>query len=275
MPPSPEQMPVPASCRAARERGLRLLRQRAERHIGNEERNVEEERLAHVRPDAHVGGHGNAVEQREARELRGHELDVVPGGKLLAGNAHRGDEAVMPDLGEPVLGELVNLHHVRLLDRAVRIGVETLVHVRVERLRMVQLPTDHLVEVDEEAVAVDHRRELRERLGVVVHAHTRRDAVVPTVQAADEVFTVKVAVGEQRASMETPAVQHRVLIVAADDHELDALRNGRGRDSIRYLAPRRDPHQIHDRPLMPTSESGESYARTGRTSHSSPTTART
>ena len=114
------ELRAPCQCR------LRLLRQRAERHVGDEQRHVEPQRSRRVRSDAHLVADGHLVEQRESRELRGHELDRVPARELLAGHAHRGDEAVVADLREAVRRELVYPHDVGLFDRAVRIGVEAL-----------------------------------------------------------------------------------------------------------------------------------------------------
>ncbi len=70
--------------RSACEGGLRFLRQRAERHVGDEQRKVEPQRLGRVRADAHLGADGHVVEQREPRELRGDELDRVPTRHLLS-----------------------------------------------------------------------------------------------------------------------------------------------------------------------------------------------
>ena len=49
--------------------------------------------LAAFGPDAHLGADRLVVEQREAVQLRGDELDVVPLRQLVARHAHRGDRS--------------------------------------------------------------------------------------------------------------------------------------------------------------------------------------
>jgi hypothetical protein len=78
---------------------------------------------------------------------------------------------MVADLLKPMLRELVDAHHVRLFDRAVRVRVQPLIHVGAVRLGVVKLPADHLVEVDAKPIAFHNRRELRECLVVVVRAH--------------------------------------------------------------------------------------------------------
>jgi hypothetical protein len=50
-----------------------------------------------------------------------------------------------------------------------------------------------------------------------------------------------VAVAEEHAAVETPAVQHRHLVVVPDHDEVDAGRSGVRGLSIAEIAPRRDP----------------------------------
>ena len=126
-----------------------------------------------------------------------------------------------------------------------RIDVETLVHVGRVRLRVLQLPPDDVVAVDEQAVALDHRRELREHLAVVVRADARLDAVVPAVQTADEIVAPDLAVGEQRAAVQAATVEHRVLVAPPDDDEIDALGARGGRLPVGNVRPRCDPYEIH------------------------------
>ena len=64
--------------RAPRQRGLRLLRQCAERHVGHEHPDVEEKRLPRVRSDAHFGADRNIIEERKSRKLRRDKLDRIP-----------------------------------------------------------------------------------------------------------------------------------------------------------------------------------------------------
>ncbi len=124
-----------------------------------------------ARPDAHFGADRNIVKERKSRKLRRYELDRIPTRDHLTRNAHRRDEAMAADLVEAMLRELVDAHHVRLFNRAVRVRVQPLIHVGAVRLRVVKLPSDHVVEVNAKPVAFHDRRELRECLVVVVHAH--------------------------------------------------------------------------------------------------------
>ena len=195
--------------------------------------------------DAQLGADRNVVEQRQARELRGHEVDGVPRRHRLARHAHRGDEPVMSDLGETVGREFVNAHHVGLFDRAVRIGVEPLIHVGRVRLRVPQLPAHDVVAVDEQAVVFDLRREAFERFRVVVRTDARFDSVVPAVQSADQVVPDDLAVGEQRAAVQTTSVEHRTLVVSADDDEVDTVDHGRGRHSVGHLGPGSNANAVH------------------------------
>ena len=67
MPPSPEQMPVPASSAPVREGDLGLLGQRAEAHVGDEERDLERAAASsRVGPDDQLGADRRVVEQRQA-----------------------------------------------------------------------------------------------------------------------------------------------------------------------------------------------------------------
>ena len=182
------------------------------------------------------------VELGEARELCGHELDVVPVGELLARDAHRADRAVHARLAEPVGGQLVDVHHERLLRDHVRVAVVALVHVGVERLRVAHHEAQHLVAIDEQVVAVERAGELLQHLGVVVGADPRVDAVVPAVQPADQVVALDAAVAQQRAAVQASPVQHRVFVAPPDDHQIDAFDGRPHRRPFRDLAPGRHLH---------------------------------
>ena len=92
-------------------------------------------------------------------------------------------------------------------------------------------------------VALDPAGELLQRLGVVVRAHAGVDPVVPAVQAAQQVVAVDVAVGQQRAAVQAPAVEHRVVVAPPDDHQVDALDHGADRRPVGHLAPGRHLHR--------------------------------
>jgi hypothetical protein len=200
------------------------------------------------------------VELREARELRGDELDVVPMRQLVPRDAHRADRPVHAGLAEPVRGQLVDVHHERLFRDHVRVAVVALVHVGIERLRVAHHEAQHFGAVDEQVVAVEGARELLEHLGVVVGAHAGVDAVVPTVQAADEVVAHDVAVAEQRPAVEAAAVEHRVLVTSADDHQVDALDRRTHRGALGHLTPVGDLHHRR-RHVVHTGQSAQADQR--------------
>ena len=70
-------------------------------------------------------------------------------GKAIARHAHRGDRAVMADLGQSVDRELADLGDEGFLGRAVGILKGALVRVAVEGLRMLAFPRRDLVGIDD------------------------------------------------------------------------------------------------------------------------------
>jgi hypothetical protein len=139
----------------------------------------------------------------------------------------------------------VNPHDVRLFGHAVWIRVEPLVHVGRVRLRVHHLPVQDLVAIDVESVAMHLGGELLELLGVAVGADARLDAVVPAVQAADEVVAADLTVGEQRASVQAAPVQHSMLVAASDDDEVDPFARRGGWYAVGNFRPGCDLHPIH------------------------------
>ena len=74
-----------------------------------------------------------------------------------------------------------------------------------------------------------------------------RELVVPAVHAAHEVVASDAAVGEQGATMLAATVQHRDLVVVADDHEVDVADEGSGRLAVGQVAPASDVVWLHER----------------------------
>ena len=88
---------------AARERDLGgLLGQRAEAHVGDEERDFSVSGFCAFGPITTSVPTGTSSSAGGGRKLRGHELDVVPGRQVLPRHAHGRDRAVVAGLAEPV-----------------------------------------------------------------------------------------------------------------------------------------------------------------------------
>ena len=183
------------------------------------------------------------VEQRQPGQLRGHELDAVPVRQLLAGHAHGRHRAVVAGLGQAVGGQLVDVAR-RTAPRAPGAGRGSSPGRRRGRTaagahQVVAAPRCRRPA----AVAVEPARELLERLGVVVGADPGVDPVVPAVQAAQQVVAVDVAVGQQRAPVRAPPVEHRVVVAPPDEHQVDALDHRADGRAVGDLAPRRHLHR--------------------------------
>ena len=76
--PRPSRSPVPAPSAPRPRAVLASCRERPEAHVGHEHRDLEAQRPRGGRADHHRGVDGLVVEQREAVQLRGEHLQVVP-----------------------------------------------------------------------------------------------------------------------------------------------------------------------------------------------------
>ena len=133
-----------------------------------------------------------------------------------------------------------------LLGCAVRVLPCTLIGRTVVRLRVRLLPLEDLLFVYVERIAIDPRGELVELLFVGVAAHSGHVHVVPPVKTADEIDPGDMAVGEHRPPVQTPAVQHRVVVIPPDDDQVDVADEGTNRLPIRNLTPFCDLDSFHD-----------------------------
>ena len=207
---------------AARERDLRLRRQRAEAHVGHEHRDVEAQRAGGGRADRHRRVDGFVVQPREAVQLRGEDLQVVPLRELVAGHTHGGDGAVRA--GQPVLGQPVDLRDVRLLRAVlVRVVEQPVVGGRDAPFRPHRAVLDELVLVQQHLAVDDVAAEFVDPLGRVVGGDAGVEPVVPAVHAADQVGALDPAVGQQRAPVRAAALEHVHRGTAAYEHEVDAV----------------------------------------------------
>ena len=90
----------PGPLRPPGQRGLRLLRERSEAHVGDEHRDLEPQRLGRPTADHDVGRDRLVVEQGQPGQLSGEHLQVLPLRQVRARHSHRGDRSVMAGLGE-------------------------------------------------------------------------------------------------------------------------------------------------------------------------------
>ena len=171
------------------QRHLGLFAEGSKAHVAHEEGDVQAERPLRLRADDELRAHGVVVGQRTGGELGGEDLEVGPAGEIGERHAHRRNHPVVADLLQAVPGELLDVAVVGLLGRAVDIGVQAQVLVAPVGLRELVVPRRHLGFVHEDRVraGVDPRAELVQRFLGVVGADAGVEAVVPVVNAADQV----------------------------------------------------------------------------------------
>ena len=148
--------------------------------------------------------------------------EEVPARQLGQRHAHGRDFAVMPPFFQAVLRQLLNVLVVGFLRPAVDVGVEAEVFVALVGLGKVDVPGLHLffVHVDRVVVGVDPGGEFVEGFVVAVRTDAGVVAIVPVVDAADQVVASDGAVGEQGAAMQAAPVEDRDVVVVADDDEV-------------------------------------------------------
>ncbi len=147
------------------------------------------ERFGRVGADDQTGADWLVVEQWTARQLRGDDLEIVPGRQLDLGDAHGRDLAVMAQLAQSVSGQLLDVAVLRLVRRAVDVLIESEIGVTLVGLWIVDGPGCDLAFVDQDSVRllVDPSTELVQRLVVGILADAGVGAVVPVVEPADQV----------------------------------------------------------------------------------------
>jgi hypothetical protein len=105
----------------------------------------------------------------------------------------------------------------------VYVGVKAEILVALVRLRIISSKGVHLFLVDAHGISVNPGLELVEGFGVVVFADACVQAVVPTMNAADEVLTFDVAIRHECSSVQTPAVEHRNGVSKPNDDEVHVV----------------------------------------------------
>src|SRR5205823_14682588 len=87
-----------------------------------------------------------------------------------------------------------------------------------------------------------------QHLGVVVFADAGVDAIIPIVQAADEVVPLHKAVGEQAAAVQAASEQHRHLVAIADHDQVDISDQRIGGRAIGESRPTGHDYLVHSAP---------------------------
>jgi hypothetical protein len=101
---------------------------------------------------------------------------------------------MVPHPLEPMLGHLMDPLVIGLVGRPMRVGEGALVCVSIEGLRIAPLPLAYFVFVDKEATVIDPVTELLEDLAIRVGRDASAEAIVPSVQTADQVFAADLTV---------------------------------------------------------------------------------
>ncbi len=94
--------------RAPGQGDLRLLGQGTEAHVRDQQRHPEHQRLLRLRPHHQLGGDRHVLHQGPGRQLRHHELQLVPMGQFTARHAHGHHGPVMAELRQALSGQLVD-----------------------------------------------------------------------------------------------------------------------------------------------------------------------
>jgi hypothetical protein len=226
---------------------LGFLGERAEAHVRHEEGDVQRKGLLGAGADHEFRSHRGVVQLGDLPQLGGDQLDVVPLREIGGGHAHGGDGTV-PAVGQSGGRQLLDEFVVRFLGGAVEVLVGTLVGIATKRLRIRQLPLVDLVLVDPHGVVLDPTGEPLKSLAVVVLADPGIEAVVPPVEAADEIGAVDVPVRQEGAPVEAPSVQDRHVVAMADDHQIHVADQRAGWLPVGELAPGGDLDALHMSP---------------------------
>ncbi len=139
-------------------------------------------------------------------KLRGQDLQIIPTGQARARDAHGTARSVVAVLAQAIPRQVLDGCDVRLLLGGVGIRVQSLIGIPLEGLRMALRPTFDFGFVNPYLVVFDPGFELRQGLGVVVCAHTRIPAVIPRVQAADQVVPLHETIGHERAAVQSAPI---------------------------------------------------------------------
>ena len=178
-------------------------------------------------------------------QLPDDKLQIIPLGQLIARHTHGIRRAVMPGLAQAVVGELANEFDVGLVLRAHRVLKRALIGIANVGLGMLLCPRSDFIFIYADLAVFEPGIKLGQRLGIVVFAHARVDAIVPAVQAADKIVAVHVAVRHQRTAVCATPVKHADLIVVTNDHQIDIAHQSVRRHAILQSVPARHGNFVH------------------------------
>jgi hypothetical protein len=111
---------------------------------------------------------------------------------------------MVPDLFQSVPGKFLNVCVVRFLGPSMGILIEAQVFLSRIGLRILYGPTLHLFFIHQDRIPlrVDPSSKLVEGLGVVVFAHSRVQAVIPSMHPTNQVMAVHVPIGHESATVD-------------------------------------------------------------------------
>jgi len=234
--------PCPDPLRTHGQGNLGFLTQGSEAHVRYEERDLQPERPVRSRPDDHLRPHLFLVQERCPAQLSRKYLNARPEGKLRDGYSHGRYLPMVPDLSQSVPGKFLNVCVVRFLGPSVGILIETQVFLSLIGLRVLLEPAHYLFLIHQHRIpfAVDPSSKLVEGLGVVVFAHSRVQAVIPSMHTTNQVMAVHVPIGHEGATVEAPPIENRNLLVMADHHQVHLRHQGINGFPIPELTPHGD-----------------------------------
>ena len=134
----------------------------------------------------------------------------------------------------------LNVAIARFFRTSVNVLVESEILIPLKRLRVFGCERVNVGFFYQHIIAVDRRFEFMKRLGVVVFTDSGIDAVVPIVNSAKKVVAFDMPVAHQSSAMEATSVEHRDVIVVADNDEVDFARKCIGWLAVLQLAKRCD-----------------------------------
>jgi hypothetical protein len=126
---------------------------------------------------------------------------------------------------EALLGEILDIGVERLLRSPVNVGEKSQVLVSLVRLRILMLPVTHFccVDIDGVSLNVNPGKKLLQDFRIVVLAYAGLITKIPSMDAADEIWPVNGAVGEEGTAMKTASVEDRNLVVVSNDDQIYVL----------------------------------------------------
>ena len=101
------------------------------------------------------------------------------------------------------------------------IGIQAKIGVAIKRLRVLLRPGLDFIFIDQHLLTFKPGLKLGQLFVVAVFRNPGVEPVVPVVHAADQVVPVDMAIGHQRAPVQTSSIEYRHLIVEPNDDQID------------------------------------------------------